>query len=263
MFRTVFLKTLFEKRWMTLWWSLSSIILVLFIVIFFPTLSQSFGESLKNVPDSMKSLIGDASDYQALGPYINIQVFQQMVYLPVILAVILCTGLIGGDESEGTLQTLLTYPVSRSKIYFHKLFASTVIVGVVTSTLFIGSWLGSLLINRDLDLWKTFQATVLIWLLSMSVGLLGFALSAMNGKRAVAGSIAGAYFFAMFIITSLVATVKGLRLAERFSPMHYYMNPSPFKGEFSFTNAGILLAACVVLSLVGYVFFVKRDVYQR
>src|SRR5690242_9657286 len=132
MLKNIFLKTLFEKRWMMLWWALSSVGLTIFIILFFPSLRDSFGEALKNIPDSMRSLVGNASDYQTLAGYVNIQVFQQMIFLPIILGIILATGLLAGDENDGTLQTLLTYPVSRTKVYLHKLAAATAIVGVVT-----------------------------------------------------------------------------------------------------------------------------------
>lgn len=263
MFKTIFLKTLFEKRWMTLWWTLSSIALTVFVVIFFPTLKESFGEALKNVPESMRALIGSASDYQTLSGYLNLQVFQQMIFLTVTLGVILCTGLLGGDENEGTLQTLLSHPVSRTKVYLHKLAASAVIVGVVTFSIFLGSWLGALMINESIDLWQLFQATFMTWLLSMAISLIGFALAAITGKRALAGSIAGAYAFVMYIITSLVETVKGLRFVEYLSPFHYFNHPSPLKAAFDFGDMFVLLAASIIFIVLGYLVFVRRDIYQR
>jgi ABC-type transport system involved in multi-copper enzyme maturation permease subunit len=263
MFRTIFLKTLFEKRWMTLWWLLSSLALTVFIVLFFPTLKESFGQALENIPESMRTFVGNVEDYQQLGGYLTVQVFQQMIFLPFILGVILLTGLLAGDENEGTLQTLLTYPVRRSKTYLHKLAAGALLVGIVTFGFFLGSWIGALIIGESVDLWRLLQATLMAWLVSMSISLLGFALAAITGKRALSGSIAGAYAFVMYVITSLVATVKDLRPVEYFSPFHYFNHPSPLKGAFSFSDMFILLAACMVFIALGYFIFVRRDVYQR
>ena len=263
MFSNVFTKTLFEKRWMMLWWTLSSVALTIFIVIFFPTLKESFGQAMQDIPESMRSLIGDASDYQHLGGYLTIQVFQQMIFLTVTLGVIVCTGLLGGDENEGTLQTLLSYPISRTKVYLHKLAASAVIVGIVTFGFFIGSWAGALIIDEYVNLWQLFQATWMTWLVSMAVSLLGFALAAILGKRALAASIAGAYAFGMYVVTSLVETVKTLRPVDYLSPFHYFNHPSPLKAAFDFGDMFVMLAACVVLIFLGYLVFVHRDVYQR
>jgi len=263
MLKTIFLKTLFEKRWMIFWWTLSSVALTVFVVLFFPSLKDSFGEALKDIPESMRALVGTAVDYQTLGGYLNIQVFQQMIFLTVILGVILCTGLIGGDENEGTLQTLLTHPVSRTKVYLHKLYASAVIVGIVTFGFFAGSWLGALLINEPLDLWKLSQATFMAWLVAMAISLIGFALAAVTGKRALAGSIAGAYAFVMYVITSLVESVKVLRPVDYFSPFHYFNHPSPLKAAFDFGDMLVLIAASLVFIALGYSVFTRRDIYQR
>ena len=263
MFKTIFLKTLFEKRWMVFWWALSSVALTVFIVLFFPTLKDSFGEAIKDIPESMRSLIGNAEDYQMLGGYLTIQVFQQMIFLPIILGVILATGLLGGDENEGTLQTLLANPVSRTKVYVHKLAATAVILGIVTFGFFVGSWLGAVLIKEYVNLWQLLQATFMAWLVAMVVSLIGFALSAITGKRALAGSIAGAYAFVMYVISSLVESVKALRFIDYFSPFHYFDHPSPLKAAFDFGDMFVLLAACVVFIVAGYIVFTRRDVYQR
>ncbi len=263
MLRTIFLKTLFEKRWMVFWWTISSVALTVFIVLFFPSLKDSFGEALKDIPESMRSLVGSAADYQTLAGYLNIQVFQQMIFLPVILGVILCTGLLGGDENEGTLQTLLTHPVSRAKVYLHKLAASAVILGIVTFGFFAGSWLGALIVNESVDLWRLLQATFMAWLVGMAISLIGFALAAITGKRALAGSIAGAYAFVMYVISTLVESVKALRPVDYFSPFHYFNHPSPLKAAFDFGDMFVLLAACLVFIAAGYIVFVRRDVYQR
>lgn len=263
MFRTIFLKTLFEKRWVIFWWLLSSIALTIFIVIFFPGLKESFGRTLQDIPESMRALVGNAEDYQALAGYLNVQVFQQMIFLPVILGVIVCTGLLAGDENEGTLQTLLTHPVTRSKVYFHKLAAGAVIVGIVTFGFFIGSWLGALIIKDSVDLWRLFQTTGTAWLVSMTISLLGAALAAITGKRALSGSIAGAYAFSMYIISTLVVTVHSLRYIDYFSPFHYFIHPSPLKAAFDFGDMFVLLTASLVLIVLGYVVFIRRDIYQR
>ena len=263
MLKTIFLKTLFEKRWMTVWWALSSVGLTIFIVLFFPSLKDSFGQALQNIPDSMKSLVGDASDYQTLNGYLNVQVFQQIIFLPVILGVILGTGLLAGDENEGTLQTLITHPVSRTKVYLHKLAACAAIVGIVTFGFFLGSWLGALIIRDHVDLWRLLQATFMAWLVSMAISLIGFALAGISGKRALSGSIAGAYAFAMYIISTLVISVKQLRFADYFSPFHYFNHPSPLKAAFDYGDMFVLLAASLVFITVGYIIFIRRDIYQR
>ncbi|MEK7153050.1 MAG: ABC transporter permease subunit, partial [Patescibacteria group bacterium] len=117
--------------------------------------------------------------------------------------------------------------------------------------------------GEPIDLWRLLQATFMSWLVGFVISLVGFAFTAIFGKRAVAGSIAGAFAFLMYVITALVVSVKSLRFIEHFSPFHYFNNPSPLKAAFDFGDMFVLLAASIVFIVLGYAFFRRRDVYQR
>ena len=96
MFRNIYLKTLYEKRWGTLWWTLGGFAMSLLTVAFYPVLRDTLGKSLQEVPEEMRALLGDASVYKTITGFVDLQVFDQMNLLPIILAVILGTGLIAG-----------------------------------------------------------------------------------------------------------------------------------------------------------------------
>src|SRR3990167_9610802 len=190
MLRSIFAKTLYEKRWAMLWWSLAMVVTTVLIVVLFPTFKDSFGQSLQNVPESMKSILGEAADYQKIEGFIELQVLMQMVFFTIIYAVILGTGLIAGEENQGTLETLLTNPVNRTRVYFEKFAASAVILAVVSFSMFFAIWLGAEMIGESINLWRLFQATFMMWLLTMVFDVLGFALGAITGRRGVSGGVA-------------------------------------------------------------------------
>lgn len=263
MLRTIFGKTIFEKRWGILWWSLAMFVTTILIVALFPTFRDSFGESLKNVPDSLKSVLGEAADYQRIEGFIELQVLMQMVFFTIIYAVILCTGLIAGEESQGTLQTLLTNPVNRTKVYLHKLAASAVILWIVTFAMYFAIWAGAALIHEPVDLSRLFEATFAMWVLTMTFAVLGYALGAVTGRRGLAGGIAGAYAFAAYLITSLAGAVAALKGVNTFSPFKYFNNTKILYNGLQWDNMAVLAAACVVFALIGWVVFLRRDIYQR
>jgi ABC-2 type transport system permease protein len=264
MLKNIFLKTLFEKRWMTFWWSLSGIALVTFIILFFPTMRDSLGASLNEVPESMKGLLGDAASYQTLAGYTQLQVFEQMVFLPIILGIILCTGILAGEENEGTLQTLLSNPVSRSRVYLEKLAASVLILGVVSiGSMVVGTLLGALFIGETISAIDLLKATLLAWLVSLVFAILGYTLGAVTGKRGLAGGIAGALAFATFLISSIASGVDALKYIEYLSPFHYYDTSAILTGPLAWGHAAVLIVVSIALMAVGYLRFVRRDIYQR
>jgi ABC-2 type transport system permease protein len=233
------------------------------IVSLFPTFRDSFGESLKNVPDSLKSILGEASDYQRLEGYLELQVLMQMVFFTIIYAVILCTGLIAGEENQGTLQTLLTAPVNRTKVFFQKLAASAVILWVVTFAMYFAIWLGAVMINEPINLGRLFEATFAMWVLTLTFGALGYSLGAATGRRGLAGGLAGSYAFATYLITSLAGTVTALKGLNNISPFKYFNNTRVMFNGLQWDNILIMLVASLLFILIGWVIFRRRDVYQH
>lgn len=261
MFKTILTKTLYEKRWMMLWWTLAGTLLVLFTVSVFPTFKEALGQNLNDVPESLKSLVGDSAAYSTLAGYLDLQVFEQMVLLAVVVGIILGTAQIAGEENEGTLQTLLSLPVSRTSVYLQKLLAVLVVVGVVTTSLFIGSALGAALIHESLNLGRLALATVGAWLLALTFSLLGYAIGAATGKRALAGTVAGLAAFLAFLVPALAEGVKWLQSLDKLSPFHYFNKP--MQVGLSAGDIGILAGIGIALAIIGYISFVRRDIYQR
>lgn len=263
MLNTIFSKTLYEKRWGALWWSLSMFTFTLLIVLLFPTFRDSFGQALQNVPESLKAVLGEASDYQRIEGFMELQVFMQMIFLTFIYGIILFSGLIAGEENDGTLQSLLVQPVSRTKIYLHKLAAGMILLGVVSLALFLGCWLGAAVINEPTNVVRLLQATCMQWLVSLVLSLVAYCLGAILGRRGVAGALAGIYAFVSYMLFSLASTATFLKTANNFSPFHYYSNPRILDNGLSAYNITILSCACVVLIILGWLRFRQRDIYQR
>lgn len=262
MFKNVFLKTLYEKRWMMLGWSIGVVALVMMTVTLFPTFKESFSQ-LQNVPDSLKSLIGDAAAYSTIKGYVNLQVFQQMPFMTIILSVILFSGILAGEEGDGVLQTQLVQPISRTSLFIQKLLASAVVVGVVTLALFASTWLSVVLVHESIPLDALLAATFACWIIALVFGVLTYALGAIFSRRGVSGAIVGAFAFATYLITGLSSGVEKLRGVEKFSPFHYYNTPSILDHGIRWSHIGLLSLVMVGLLVLALVLFEKRDIYQR
>lgn len=265
MFNNIFNKTLFEKRWATLVWIVAITAFCVLVVVLFPTFKESFGEALKETPESLKSLLGEASDYQNINGYIDIQVINQMVFLTLIMGIILGTGLIGGEESDGRLQTLLAQPVSRGRVYWHKFAAMSLLILLATLGVFVGTVLGALFIGEagNLELVRLMQATLMTWLVTLVFAGLAFAIGAITGKKGMSGIVAGFLAFAFFMITTLAGTATVLKSVNHLSPFKYFNTPSIMKTGLDTGNVIVLLAIIAVLALLGWFWFRSRDVYQK
>jgi ABC-2 type transport system permease protein len=263
MFTSILSKTLYEKRWFTLGWTIAIALMVILIVVLFPTFKESFGVALKDVPESMKAFLGSAEDYQTIAGYVNLQVVAQMVFMTIIMAVILFTSLLAGDETNGTLQSLLYQPVSRGRVYLHKLIAGMLITAIACVGLGLGILLGVALIHEHIDLGKLAQTTLAVWLITMVFGALAYAAGACIGRRGATGAIAGIIAFATYTLTSLATTADSLEKLNYLSPFRYFNSPNVLQHGLDAAHTAVLGGLIVVLLLIGYLIFIKRDIYQR
>lgn len=263
MLKTIYLKTLYEKRWSTLAWSIAIVLMTVMTVSLFPTFKESFGESLKDVPESLKAFLGEASDYQTISGFVDLQVFAQMVWLTVIHGVILFSGLIAGEENDGTLQSLLSQPVSRSRVYLEKLMAGMTIVGIVTASMLAAIVASAAMVGESLNLSRLLQAGFAFWLVTLFLSLLAYALGAITGRRGIAGAIVGLYGFASLLITSLSETVTGLKTVNYLSPFKYFNTPSVLESGLDARNVSVLIGGCLMFGLIAWVIFRKRDIFAR
>lgn len=263
MLKSIFSKTFYEKRWTMIAWGVGLFLLVLATVAFFPTFKETFGQSLNDVPESLKAFLGDATAYQTIEGFMDLQVIAQMVFMTIIMGVILGTGLLAGDENDGTLQTLLSYPVARGRVYLEKLLSVLAIIGVVCLTIFFAMVVGAALVGEPLAVDRAFLAIVMLWLVTLVFSLLGYSLGAITGRRGISGGVAGALAFVFFMITSMAPSVSALKTVNYLSPFNYFNNPSVLRFGLELGDMAVLIVINIVLVVAGYVVFVRRDVYQK
>lgn len=264
MLSSIFAKTIFERKISTLVWTVVFFFYVVLIAVLFPALKESFGQALQNVPESVQGLIGNASDYQNINGYIDIQIVAQMIFLTLILGIILGTSLLAGDEKSGTLHTLLAQPVSRSKVYIQKYIAMVVILAIACIIgVFSGVVGGTFVIDElaNVDLSRTLQGAFMIWLLTLAFATLAYVIGAITGNRGVAGIVAGLYAFGAYMITTLASSASALNTLNTFSPFHYFNQPSIMKTGLDMGNIAVLCIGTILLFIIGLVVFRRRNIY--
>lgn len=263
MLNNILLKTIFTKRWMLISWCIGIIALVVFTMVFYPTFSKSFGESLKDVPESLKPFLGDAATYSTIAGYTDLQVIAQLNFMTIIFGIILFTGILAGEENEGTLQSLLAQPVRRSRVYFEKFAASVVLLVGTCLSILVGVVIGLLFINESLRVDRLFIATLAIILISLVFSTIAYAIGAATGKRGLSGGLAGVLAFTSLLVSSLAASASSLKFVDKFSPFHYFNKPGILQFGPNWEHMVVLGAIVVVALVIGSVLFVKRDIYQH
>ncbi len=262
MFSTIFTKSLFTMRWQFVGWMLAIVAITFLTMVFYPAFSQDGIESLvKNVPPELKGLIGEIADFKTIPGYIGQQIFGPNLYIvSLVMSIMIFLGISASEESDGRLQTLLSYPVSRTRVFFHKLFAATVVVTLISFSVLVGIMIALLVINETADYVKVFESALAFSLINTVFGLIAFSVAMFTGSKAWSILVTSGYAVACLFITQLEPAVDALEIPNKFSLLNYYNNPQIMTNGLNGEHMLIVGSIAVILIVVGWIGFLRRDV---
>lgn len=256
-------KTLFEKRWSLVAWTLGAMAMVWLTMILYPSFSQSdqIDQFLKSLPSQMQGLMGNVTDFRRLGGYIDGVVFStRMPMITVPMAIIFGIGSTAADEERGTMSTLLAQPVTRSRVLWEKFAALAVSIFIVHIGILIGLLLALLTIGYSYSFGLLAAVTFGCFLLTMVFGALTFGMGAALGSKGVVAAVASAAALLSLLVQTLAPSVKSLQHIQKFSPFYYYSTPNIASNGLDWSYVALQIIGVAVFALVGWGIFRHRDI---
>lgn len=249
-------------RWQLVGWMAAIMFIVFITMVLYPSFSQNgIEEIVSSVPDSLKSLVGSVADFKTIPGYIGQQIFGPNLYIvSLIMSVLIFMGISASEESDGRMQSLLSFPVSRTKAFFQKWAAANVVVTLISVSTIAALWPALLIINESAYYSRVWASLLSLALINIAYGMVAFAVAMATGSKGLAVLIGVGYAVASLFITSLAPAVDKLETVDKFSLLHYYNNPQIMTNGIDTGNTLIILAVIIVLTLVGWLGFLRRDV---
>ena len=264
MMRSVYLKTLYDKRIFMLGWTLGFAVLAALMVSFFPAMRQdgTIDALVANMPDAFQGLIGDLALLTSFDTCLAAQLFDiRMPLIAGIMAIVLGLGLSVTDEEKGELRTILSLPVGRTKLLFEKWFAMVTIMAVTLVGLVVGIYLtmpfieGAEITNEAL-----LRLVGMTGLVMVTFGTIPFAIGMASGRRGMATSLSVLAVIGSFLLTTFGAMVEWLADFERLSLLHYFPATDIVRSGAEASDIAVLGGLTSGLLLVAYLRFRSRDV---
>lgn len=256
------LKTLRDKRFFILGWSLGVAFLGFAMTTFYTSFSGGqIDELLKSLPPALQGLVGNLQDWRELPGYIGSQVFD--IRLPIfisILSILLAVGLTVGEEDKGQLRTLVSLPMSRRKIIAAKWLAIVVVCFVASFATVLGVELGTLMIHKSLDPLVLVRLGLFTWLMATTLATIIFAVGLTTGKRALTTGIGIIVAIGSFLLSTFSASVDWLKNYEWLSLFHYFPATDIAKGTIEWGNIVIYASITIIFLVATFIFFPRRDI---
>jgi ABC-2 type transport system permease protein len=222
---------------------------------------QSINELLDSLPGGVSSLLGaNILDLQSAGGFFAMCA----LYLAIMLgvhAVLLGSGIIAKEETDKTIEFLVTKPVTRNRIFLAKVLAAATavvflnIVALIASIVTVNMFNEGPPINSDIIF--LMPAVLFIQLIFLAVGV-SFAAIMRRPKRA--GIFSAAVLLATFILSSFVDITDRYDFLRYLTPFQYF-DPKTIFAENAYKPAYILIAtvAFIIMLAVSRFAYKSRD----
>jgi ABC-2 type transport system permease protein len=247
-----------------MWWTLGVGIFIAINLAFYPSFkdqSQELSKALQDIPDSAMALFSDTGDFFSPVGYLSSQVFYLMLpMLLSILAISLGASLLGKEEKEGTLELLLSKPLSRTRLLVAKAVSGiliTLCVGLV-ATLIVAVL--AIVVDIEVSTRGIVVTSLICWLLSLSFGSVAFAITSFGRVRIASIGIATLYALGGYIIASLIDVAEWLNWPAKLFPFDYYQPAKIMESSYNYANLMFLFVIIGLCAVVSWYGFRKRDI---
>ena len=262
--RTVFLKTLWDCRVAILGWGVGLGALVPIIFASVPVLLASAGggnQILKLAHNPVVRLFAEPVDVLSPGGYATWRLSMLLPTLAIwaLLAVSRATR---GDEESGALDLLVSVSGSRLRVIVEKLAAITAALALSGALMAMLALAGARATQVELEPRRALLFGLNTTLFALVFGALAFVVSQFTRERRPAAGATGIVLGVSFVLASAGRVVPEGAWIGRLSPLYYFELNKPLVPR-SDLNAGALMlmaAVAVVLTVIGLVLFVRRDI---
>ena len=260
--RNVFLKSLWEQRRSLVWWGVVISALTLITVLFYPAIKDTseFNELLGDSDSIIRAFVGDFPDLTSPEGFLNSQLYFLMVPLFfLVFAIMSGSGAIAGEEERGTLDVLLSNPLTRSQVLVHKFAAMIVTVLLMAIVVWVNVVVGAAIVSMDISPLRAAEATLSGALLGTAFGTCALAVGSATGKRGLSTAVSGALAILAYFINAFRPFVEVIEPSRYASPFFYYIGADPLTNGLHLGHAAVLVGLTFVLVAIAIVTFERRD----
>lgn len=232
----------------------------------FPTIgkmSESYSEILKSFPEAFLEAFGiSETGFAGFESYMSTEHFSFVWPILIIILIISFAGSSLSREIEkGTMEILLSLPISRLKIFFGKYLAG--LSGLVIFTLF--SVLSIIPLAQAYHIeyaaGRYFTMSLLGFLFGMAVFSISMLISAIFSDRSKVSIIMGGSLLGMYVIKIISILNDKLDMLKYLSFFYYYDAPKALaKNSISPETFIVFISVSIITTALAAYWFSRRDV---
>lgn len=247
--------------------------LIVFITIFaiagqFDTAAarEALASQMEALPVLFQGLLGEPIEIETLPGFLSWRLVGAMPLMIGLWSITALAGTIAAEASRGTLELVLSVPVSRRSLAIQKYFGHVVALTLAIVVVALLAWLGSVafgtLPGDAMDPGMALGEFALVGSISLLAGSIAFAFGPLLGSSLAAGIAAG-YLFGSFAINGYAGLVPGFDVLRVASVFHWTEHHRPMAGVSDWPAVVLVLGLAAIFAAIGVVLFERRDLATR
>jgi ABC-2 type transport system permease protein len=263
MLRSVYTKSIWDHRRSTGWWIIGSAAIITWVSFVYPVLrdSEEMKGFVEDLPSGMLAVFGiDPATYLTGAGFLQAQFFSLFGPLMIIgLGISLAVGATAKEEKDGTMDMLLSVPISRASLITQKALMVTTIVALVASTVAATMLILNVVIDLGLSIEGVVAVNVSLALLGLIFGGVTLAVGAFSGKPSTAIGIGILVAAVAWLVNAFANLFDWLEIPSKLSPFTWYLEGSPLINGWTVAQVWMVVAVLVLVA-AAMALFNRRNI---
>lgn len=253
-------RTLRDVRWHIIGYGVGLGAYAALVVVLFPAVSDAYADV--ELPAGYEDVFGITGiDLGNPRHFISIEFFAFAPIVASIYGIAAGTGVLGAEESRGSIAMLLAQPMTRRRIFAEKVGA--LVLGAVLVTLVAGvAFLVTVpfVDTGSVGAGETFIACLILLPPTLAVAGVALLLSTIAPSRGVAVGVVSAYVVTAYLAASLAQLTSFTEWLRYLSPYYYSGGETVLIDGAVWWHQLLLLAIATVATLLALHSFEQREI---
>ena len=251
-----------KMRGSILGWTIGLVTYCLLMAALFPSIldmGEEMEVMLQGYPEEFMAFFPSMGDFTSPIGFFDTYFSSMMHFIIGIFASGAAASLLVREEEEGTLDLVISYPISRSALFWGRYLAFLAALAIIL----IGCWLGWALpaqsVGFDLSYLDLLMPMVPLFAVLALFGGLALLLSLVLPSSRLAGGLSGGLLVGNFLLVGLSNINDDLKPFFELTPLNFYQGAQIINDPNWGWIAG-LIGVGLVFTAAAWLIFLRRDI---